>query len=101
MVFNEKTDHNDEQKNGKLTPEDLEIHQQMAELVSKHIAECESLEKKRYQGRAGGRNGTKGAGVNGEIKRTAMDTDLAPIDLDPDVYDDVARFERRSHLCAR
>mmetsp|Transcript_46322 Transcript_46322/g.145332 ORF Transcript_46322/g.145332 Transcript_46322/m.145332 type:complete len:289 (-) Transcript_46322:143-1009(-) len=81
-------------KNGKLTPEDLEIHQQMAELVSKHIAECESLEKKRYQGRAGGRNGTKGAGVNGEIKRTAMDTDLAPIDLDPDVNEGLIQLRR-------
>ena len=54
--------------------QDLEQHAQMVDLVSKHITECEQLEKKRYQSRGGGKGGlTGGAGRGGaqmtEIKR--------------------------------
>lgn len=81
------------QKKTNLTAEDLEQHAQMVDLVSKHIGECEQLEKKRYQSRTGGKGGsalTGGAGGRGgtqmtEIKRSAEATDLDPIDLDPEV----------------
>jgi hypothetical protein len=69
----------------------------MVELVGKHIAECESLEKKRYQSRTGGRSGF-GGGRPGtqmqEIKRSAEATDLAPIDIDPEIGEGLTQLKR-------
>ena len=63
----------------------------MVELVGKHITECENLEKRRYQSRAGGRGGNSalvGGGVRGtqmgEIRRNVEANDHLD-DIDPEV----------------
>ncbi len=79
------------QKKGNLTQDDIDAHTQMVELVGKHITECENLEKRRYQSRAGGRGGNSalvGGGVRGtqmgEIRRNVEANDHLD-DIDPEV----------------
>jgi hypothetical protein len=65
----------------------------MVELVGKHITECENLEKRRYQSRAGGRGGNSAlvggggggrGGQMGEIRRNVEASDHLD-DIDPEV----------------
>jgi hypothetical protein len=70
--------------------EDLETHREVTELVGKHIAECESLERKRYAGRVGKSGAGTGAGA--DVRRTAEQTDLA--EIDPDVEQGLTQLMR-------
>ncbi|EKX45610.1 hypothetical protein GUITHDRAFT_108485 [Guillardia theta CCMP2712] len=48
-----------------LSRDDLDAHVQLVELTGKHIAECEALEKKRYQTPGGGGRSAFGPGGGG------------------------------------
>jgi len=69
-------------RNLPYTQEDLEAHKEMTELVSKHITECENLERKRYAGRVGGKGGARAGAAGADVQRNAEVTDLAAIDPD-------------------
>ena len=58
--------------------------------MGKHIAECESLERKRYAGRVG-KSGV-GTGAGADVRRTAEQTDLA--EIDPDVEQGLTQLMR-------
>jgi hypothetical protein len=88
----EERDARKERKNS-LTEDELETHRQVVELIAKHIEECEALEKKRYQSRVGGRGGAK-TSAKGEIRRVAMETDLAPIEVDPELAQGLQQLQR-------
>jgi len=77
-------------RNLPYTQEDLETHREVTELVGKHIAECESLERKRYAGRVGKSGAGTGAGA--DVRRTAEQTDLA--EIDPDVEQGLTQLMR-------
>lgn len=87
-------------KKGNLTQDDIDAHTQMVELVGKHITECENLEKRRYQSRAGGRGGNSalvGGGVRGtqmgEIRRNVEANDHLD-DIDPEVGEGLQQLKR-------
>lgn len=88
----EERDARKERKNS-LTEDELETHRQVVELIAKHIEECEALEKKRYQSRVGGRGGAK-TSAKGEIRRVAMETGLAPIEVDPELAEGLQQLQR-------
>mmetsp|Transcript_53903 Transcript_53903/g.79039 ORF Transcript_53903/g.79039 Transcript_53903/m.79039 type:complete len:288 (-) Transcript_53903:228-1091(-) len=82
QVAKEEKDLAKGKRNLPYTQEDLEAHREIAVLVSKHITECENLERKRYAGRAGGKGGV-GSATGSDVKRSAEVSDLR--DIDPDV----------------
>ena len=99
----------DRNKGGKALLEantdEINEHVRIVELTSKHIEECEALEKRRFQapgarmgggrpgmisggsamGAARGGSGAAGTHPMKDINRTFEATDLDPIDVDPDV----------------
>ena len=98
--------------------DDINEHVRIVELTAKHIEECESLEKRRYQagggfksGRpgmvtggsamGGGRGGGGAAGTHPmkDMKRSIEATDLPPIDADSELGQGLAQVSVSVLVC--
>ncbi|KAJ1479276.1 hypothetical protein T484DRAFT_1814934, partial [Baffinella frigidus] len=86
------------EKKNAPTEEEIETHRQMVILIGKHIEECEALEKKRYQSRLGGQRGAKGMAGAQEVRRTAVDTGLAPIEVDVEMAAGLQQLNRNDEI---
>jgi len=96
-ILVEEKDLRKEKKNAP-TEEEIETHRQMVILIGKHIEECEALEKKRYQSRLGGQRGAKGMAGAQEVRRTAVDTGLAPIEVDVEMAAGLQQLNRNDEI---
>mmetsp|Transcript_18273 Transcript_18273/g.28414 ORF Transcript_18273/g.28414 Transcript_18273/m.28414 type:complete len:234 (+) Transcript_18273:60-761(+) len=101
QLSQEERDINNKGDKALLGKDEVEDHVAVVDLTGRHIAECESLEKRRYQTRTGNRQGLMaGRGAGGaqmsEIKRSAQSTDLE--DIDPEIGEGLTQIRRNDQV---